>query len=223
MMPFSPRIWKSTAVVNSALSISRVFAALTASMVWLWLASAASSAADADISRCRALDNLDAQRQCYEDAANKNTQVVRPSTGGAPDSQTIGEWRFIRTPNPQGGSEAVSITRTGDLAKSDPNFVGIMIRCAAPDIEVLVVLLQPLPPRARPTVLVNGVKFDGQVVPPGMVRLPPELSISARGQWPKLPSVSLQVDEGGTSTKGMVFLDGLDQALEKLTTTCSAR
>lgn len=210
-------------VVNSALSISRVFAALTTSMVWLWLASGVASAADDDISRCRALDNLDAQLKCYEDAANKNTQAVRPPRAASPDSQTIGEWRFIRTPNPQGGSEAVSITRPGDLAKSDPNFVGIMIRCAASDIEVLAVLLQPLPPRARPTVIVNGVKFDGQVVPPGMVRLPPELSVSARAQWPKLPSVSLQVEEGGTSTKGTVFLDGLDQALEKLTTTCPAR
>ncbi|AMN43767.1 hypothetical protein RHPLAN_53510 [Rhodoplanes sp. Z2-YC6860] len=211
------------AVVNSSSSFSRVCAALLISIVSLCLSSVVASAADPDITRCRTLDNLDAQLKCYEDAANKNTQMVRPSPGGSPDSQTIGEWRFIRTPNPQGGSEAVSITRPGDLAKSDPNFVGIMIRCAASDIEVLAVLLQPLPPRARPIVVVNGVKFDGQIVPPGMVRLPPELSTSARTQWPKLPSVSLQVEEGGTSTKGMVFLDGLDQALEKLTTTCPAR
>ena len=37
-------------------------------------------------------------------------------------AETTGGWRLLRTPNPYGGADAVSITHTAELARSDPDF-----------------------------------------------------------------------------------------------------
>ena len=158
-----------------------------------------------------------------ETAGFQTTQLVAPSPATPSDALTIGRWRLIRTPSPTGRLEAVSITRPGELSGSDPNFVGLMIRCAEPDLEVLLVMLQPLPPRAHPTIIIDGTKVDGRVVPPGMIQLPPDFAKVAKDVWPKRPNLRFSIEEDSVTTKGLVLLDDLDRALDVLTGACPTR
>ena len=183
------------------------------------------SAAD-DISQCRAIEDATARLKCYENlipADPKLPQSSAPLTAPAVP-QTIGRWRLVRTPNPRGGKEAISITRTGELSGSDPDFVGLMIRCAEIDIEVLLVLIRPLPFRAHPRVVINGTKFDSSVAPPGSaVLLPADVAVMARQSWTSLAKLSVEIEEAGTVTKGFVALDDFDAALKALIATCPLR
>src|SRR5262249_51216293 len=63
-----------------------------------------------------------------------------------------GTWRLVRTPNPRGGPDAVSIMQTADPARSDVDLVGLTLRCSDTGFDVLVVLLKPFPPRTHPKV-----------------------------------------------------------------------
>jgi hypothetical protein len=138
-----------------------------------------------------------------------------------PGAQNIGKWRLVRTPAPSGGKEAISITRPGELSGSDPDFAGLMIRCADSDIEVLVILIRPLPLRAHPRVSINGQTFVSTVSPPGSaVLLPRNVGISARQRWPSLAHLDLAVENDGLTTKGLVDLAGLQDALIALTAAC---
>src|SRR3954462_79180 len=179
-----------------------------------------------DISQCRTIDDPTARLRCYESLAPPELQLP-PSSGqgvGAMAPLTIGNWRLVRTPNPRGGKEAISITRPGDLSGSDPDFVGLMIRCGEADIEVLLVMLRPLSFRARPRVSINGAKFDGSIVPPGLnILLPGDVAILAKQLWPTLSKLSLEIDDAGTVTKGLVSLDDFDAALRSLTAACPLR
>ena len=78
-------------------------------------------------------------------AATGSAQA-QPSAG-----RSTGTWRLVRTPNPRGGPDAVSIMQTAEPMRSDLDLAGLMLRCAERDIEVVVVLLKPFPPRAHPT------------------------------------------------------------------------
>jgi len=194
---------------------------LLAGLVWATQVSAAP-----DVSQCRAINDPAARLQCYESLAPPEAQL--PRTFGAPTGalppQTIGNWRLVRTPNPRGGKEAISINRTGDLAGSDPDFVGLMIRCGESDVEVLLVMLRPLSFRARPQVSVNGAKFESIVAPPGLnILLPRDVTDLAIQRWPALPYLSLEIADGGTTTKGKVLLDGFDVAFNALNAACLLR
>jgi len=180
-----------------------------------------------DISQCRTIDDPTERLRCYESVAPPELQFPPSSSGSISGSMaplTIGNWRLVRTPNPRGGKEAISIMRPGDLSGSDPDFVGLTIRCAEPDIEVLLVMLRPLPFRARPRVSINGAKFDGSIVPPGLnILLQGDATIVAKQLWPTLSSLSLEIDNAGTITKGAVSLEDFDAALKSLTAACPLR
>ncbi len=45
-----------------------------------------------------------------------------------------------------------SIMPTADLSRSDLDFAGLMLRCAQDGIEALVIVIEPRPPRARPSI-----------------------------------------------------------------------
>jgi hypothetical protein len=136
----------------------------------------------------------------------------------------IGRWRLVRTPDPRGEKDAISITHGAELHGSDPDFAGLMIRCGDKDVDVLAILLRPVPLRARPQVTVNGTKYEAKVAAPGTaILLPDEVTAAARERWRTLPSVSLAVDDGDSITKGMVSLEDFEPALKALTASCSAR
>ena len=90
-----------------------------------------------------------------------------PSTNvSQPPPPELGTWRLIRTPNPAGGPESISITKSANTAGSDPDIAGLMLRCGeGATTQVLVVLVEPLPPRAHPKVtVVAGATTTGAVV-----------------------------------------------------------
>ena len=188
------------------------------------LVGAASPASAAnDITQCRAIEDATARLRCYESLTPPPDLQLPPAIGSAAP-QSIGQWRLLRTPNPRGGKEAISITRTGELSGSDPDFVGLMVRCAEPDIEVLLILIRPLSFRAHPKVSINGAKFESSVAPPGSaVLLPSDVATTARQQWPALASLTFEVEESGTVTKGLVSLKDFDAALKALTAACPLR
>lgn len=120
--------------------------------------------------------------------------------------------------------------RSADLSGSDPAFVGLMLRCGEPDLEVLPVVIPPLPPRAKPRVTVgtgpDSATYDAVVTPPGSaILLPGEATTRARAGWHGARSLRIEIAEGtGTTTiRGVVPLDGYAAALSALITACAGR
>jgi hypothetical protein len=170
------------------------------------------------INRCRAMTDDAARLRCYEN--NLSDQ----SRSGTSRMQPLGKWRLVRTPNPQGGKEAISIMRAAELSGSDPDFAGLMLRCADTGIDVLVVLIAPLPPRAHPKISIGGMTFDGSVTPPGAaILLPATASDLASSKWQTLAKLNIEVSDESKVVKGLVEIDGLANAMQTLAATCAIR
>jgi hypothetical protein len=141
-----------------------------------------------------------------------------------PDAAASG-WRLMRTPNPQGGPDAVSMVRTANLIHSDPDLAGLMLRCAQSGAELLVVVITPYPPGAHPNVTISGGgkewHFAGQVVPPGAeLLLPPESGILVTTASQSAREIEVTVSSPDQSFKGVVPIDGMATALATLTANC---
>jgi hypothetical protein len=172
--------------------------------------------------RCRAISNDAARLRCFESLTGEDnrSQPVGP--------QSIGRWRLVRTPHPQGGKDAISIVRSGEFAGSDPDFAGLMIRCGEHDIEVLIAVIRPFGARAHPKVtLETGATstFDAAVVSPGvLLLLPTAVSAMARGAWLTASNVTVSVtDEQQQTIRGKVLLADLSPALNLLQASCADR
>ncbi len=170
--------------------------------------------------------------RCFEDAAkaaDKAPDAKRPAeVPAAPSHMPSDDWRLVRTPDPRGGPEAVSIMHTPDLARSDIDFAGLMLRCRERDFEVAIVLLKPFPPRAHPKakLTANGRtrEFTTSVIPPGAaIALPAEATALANGPWQSASELAVEVaaGDGDDSTiRGVVSLAGLGPAVARLTSSC---
>ena len=182
------------------------------------------SGPNANLERCRTIADSAARLRCYEDATSKPAAKAVPQTTG------IGTWRLVRTRNPNGGPDAVSVMQTADITKSDLDLAGLMLRCGEGGVEVLVVLVDPLPPRAHPKVTVSAagksVDFTATVVPPGAaVLLPKDAGVLASGPWTAAAELSVQIDaaaadEEPKSVRGIIPLTGLGGALASLQGNC---
>jgi hypothetical protein len=155
---------------------------------------------------------------------------------GAPQSlhaksarvELAGGWRLVRTPNPRGGTDAISIMRTAETLKSDLDLAGLMIRCNKGRTEVVVVLIAPLPLRARPQVVLgkpgNQMKLEASVAAPGTaVLLPESVSSLVNGQWKNLSELVVRIQQGQTSIRGVIALAGLPSAYNELLMSCAAQ
>lgn len=163
---------------------------------------------------CRTIPDQTERLRCFEKITSGDLQ---PRSG----SQLTGGWRLVRTPNPQGGKDAVSVMHSAELSGSDLDFAGLMFRCADPTYELLIVLIRPLPLRARPKVHIGGETFEASVVPPGAaLLLPPEASLRAQERWRSLATISIIVEAENTLTNGLVSLEGLSGALQALAVAC---
>lgn len=178
-----------------------------------------------DVEHCRAIADDRARLHCYE-AATSGPRSTAQQLG-------MGTWHLVRTKDPAGGRDAVSIMQTADITKSDIDLAGLMLRCAETGVEVAVVLVEPLPPRAHPTVIVSTddtkKQFSATVLPPGAaVLLPKEASALVSGPWTVAPALSVQVegpvaDGEPYSVKGTIPLAGLASALATLRANCAQR
>jgi hypothetical protein len=139
----------------------------------------------------------------------------------------------VRTPNPAGGRAAVSVVKTADVTKSDIGLAGLMLRCGESNIEVLIVLLRPLPPRAHPKVIVTvggrQTDFIASVVPPGAeLLLPLEATALATGPWQAASDLTVEIgavegDDQPSPIRGVISLAGLGASLPLLQANCPSQ
>jgi hypothetical protein len=174
---------------------------------------------------CRAMPDDASRLHCYEDLSKPSQQAASPPQT---QSRGSGAWRLVRTPNPAGGADAVSIMQTADISRSDLDLAGLMLRCGQTGTEVVIALVQPLPPRARPKVSVStgagAISFTATVVPPGaLVLLPQDAGALVDGPWQNADELSVDVEDSSEQVKGVIPLTGLGNALPNLLANCPAR
>jgi hypothetical protein len=152
-------------------------------------------------------------------------ELARAYVNAPPAGASLGAWRLVRTPNPRGGPEAVSVVHTAELGRSDADLAGLMLRCADQGFEVLVVLLEPFPLGAHPKVKLTAgtstVESPATVVAPGAaIALAGEAAALAGGRWQLAGELTLDITDGERRIQGVVALTGLAGALSLLTAHC---
>ena len=147
----------------------------------------------------------------------------------APQSsaELMGAWRLVRTPNPRGGPDAVSIMHTADTSRSDLNLAGLMIRCSREGSELAIVLLNAFPLRARPHVTFGKPgrerQFEATIGAPGTaVVLPGEPKTVLGEAWSAEGDVFIRLTEGSNTISGVVPLGGIKSAFPLLKANCPA-
>jgi hypothetical protein len=173
-----------------------------------------------DIQNCSA-GNPAARQQC-EEAFSRRVQSANRTTGLA------GGWRLVKTPDPNGGTEAVSVMHVSDTAKSDLSLAGLTLRCGRGSFEVLLILLEPLPHGDNPAVIItngpNPTQFDAAVIQGGEALLLPQAASSlAAGDWQKASELSIEIAVKPVPIRGIVPIAGLSSALQILTQNCGSR
>jgi len=137
-----------------------------------------------------------------------------------------GTWQLTRTPNPAGGRDSISITKIADAARSDHEVAGLMLRCGeGATTEVLVVLIEPLPPRTHPKVTVSAgattTELTGSVVTPGpLVLLPEKASALVERAWRSIPELAVAISEDHRSLHGVIPLADISTAMQTLQWNC---
>jgi hypothetical protein len=154
--------------------------------------------------------------------------VATAVAANGPAPPAVGGWHLIRSANPRGGPDAVSMSHTADLSRSDLDLAGLMLRCGDQSLEVVIVVVTPFPPRARPSVTIGADgkewRFDASIVPPGAeLLLPKEATSLATGPWQLAHELAVKVSSSEQSFGGVVPIDGLGNALTTLTRNCPAR
>jgi hypothetical protein len=137
----------------------------------------------------------------------------------------MGGWRFVRLPSTPDTTSAVAIMHAPELSSSDLNFAGLMFRCSKNNMQVMIALVEPFPPRSQTQVTIASgareTKLTGTVIGPGLaILLPPEATVLAETAWRSLDRISIVVEKDDTKLKGAVALTGLPAALQKLRENC---
>lgn len=140
----------------------------------------------------------------------------------------IGPWRLVRTPAPE-NKQTVSIMRTGELLKSDPDFAGLMIKCREPaGLQIGFIVISPFPPKSHPQVTVStgksSIHFKGSVIAPGtIITLPNEADALLQGPWQSAKVLTVRIEGNGTQINGTVSLKQLSGAVALLQANCPVR
>ena len=182
-----------------------------------------------DVEHCRAIADAAARLRCFESAAGK----PRTNSGTRTLGPEAGTWRLVRTPNPSGGPDAVSIMQTADTTRSDFDLAGLALRCQDGGVEVLIVLVGTLSLRSHPKVAVSAggksMDFTATVVPPGASLLLPKTATElATGLWTTTSEMTIQIETGQNDSApglihGVVSLKGLSSSLPSLLAICSTQ
>ena len=175
----------------------------------------------ASIERCPSIADSRARLQCYERALLGKGSP----TASAPATAAAQAWRLVRTRNPRGGDDAVSMMRTADISASDLEFAGAMLRCGDNGLEFLLVMIRPFPPRSHPEIAItagtNELHFEANVIPPGAeLLLPMGARALAAGPLHAERSMAVKISLAEVTIKGQLALDGLDAAIATLASNC---
>jgi hypothetical protein len=171
-----------------------------------------------EFEKCRVLGDDKARLACLKNLLPKTTD---PPATSAADS-----WPLVRTPHPRGGPDAVSIMRTADTIRSDPELAGLMIRCAEKSgLEAMLALVRPMPPRSkRDVVLTAGaaqVLLHAEVTSPGTaLLLPIEISIFSTQAWQNSKEIAVTIKDPDGEIHGVIPIDGISPAMTRLSANC---
>jgi hypothetical protein len=143
---------------------------------------------------------------------------------GTHTSQLPGGWRLVRTPDPRGGPDAVSVLHAADTARSDLNLAGLTLRCSQTSVETLLVVLEPLARGSQYAVLVKSgsaeARFEAKALQGGeMLLLPAGATALAGGAWQREPELSIDIATP-SPIHGYVPLGGLSSAMQALSQNC---
>jgi hypothetical protein len=158
----------------------------------------------------------------------KNTPPI--SGNPSPSEQTNAarmapSWRLVRSAGPNGEPGASAILHTVDFERSDPRLAGLMLRCGKQGIEIIIVVVEPFPPRARPQITLRTAgqefRFEGSIIPTGAgIRLPSDVAGSLIGPRQSAPELEIKVADRGSEFGGVVPLSGLSAAFDSLNAEC---
>lgn len=187
------------------------------------LAQAPTTAIPKTIASCRSIPEDALRLRCFEDAA---ASLAAPGNSPIP-STSKAAWRLVLTPGGKPGGEVITMMRTADLLRSDPAFAGLALHCGESGPQVLVIVVEPFPPRSRPRVEISSPRgsegFEASVLPGGAALLLPRSATSlANGPWQSQLELSVKIENAGSTIQGIVALGGLKEALQTITARCSA-
>lgn len=155
-----------------------------------------------------------------------HSDTIKAASGERPlSSELAGGWHFLRTPNPNGGADAISIMHTADISRSDLDLAGLMIRCSENGTSAFIILIRAFPFRARPRVLFgkpgNETQVEATVAPPGTaILLPGDAASFVNEKWQAQDDLFVRVDNGQTIIRGVVALAGVKAAFRVLVASC---
>lgn len=162
-------------------------------------------------------------------AVTCSCQIVAAEVTGSPataaeDAESIGSWRLVRS-SAADGVESAAILHTAEFERSSSRLAGLMFRCARQDIEAIIVVVEPFPPRAHPqiTLITRGqeANFVGTIIPTGAgIRLPDDATRLLTGRWHIESELEIKVADGDATFGGAITLLGLPKALQSLSAEC---
>ena len=213
--------WASAILVNSGVTLARHAFFTTVLLLVLCPQSDKAQPVPSELPNCSARMDSGLRQRCEEEFSRRvaASNQTRELTGG---------WRLVKTPDPRGGPQTISVMHVSDTSKSDFGLAGITFRCGPTDIETLLVILDPLPRGSQPQVTVKDsrteIQFKATAINGGqMLLLPQTASNSASGSWKSASELSLEIVADAISIKGVVPIAGLSGALEALSQACAAR
>src|SRR5258708_24046854 len=111
------------------------------------------------------------QRQRCDEEAFRQVET------GSQSTQLEGGWRLVKSRNPDGGADAISVMHVADNAKSDGGLAGLSLRCGRNGIELVLIVLEPLSRSTRPAVVLmtegKRAEFEAYVIQGGEALLLP--------------------------------------------------
>ncbi|MGY8667472.1 hypothetical protein Q3C01_34675 [Bradyrhizobium sp. UFLA05-109] len=183
--------------------------------------SARSEPANPPLKGCISGASADQQRLCDRQASEQLTSASRITA-------LEGGWQLVRTKNPSGGTDAVSVMHVADSSQSDLRLAGLNLQCGQKGVEVILVTLERRSRGDRPKVVLSATgsrsEFEATVVQAGeALLLPQPASDLAVHEWQNSPQLSVEIDAKPAPIRGVIPIKGLATAMKALTTNCPAR
>ncbi|WP_197948828.1 hypothetical protein [Bradyrhizobium glycinis] len=169
---------------------------------------------------CTSGVSRDQQRQCDQQASEQLTKSSRMTT-------LEGGWRLVRTKNPSGGPDAVSVMHVADSSTSDLRLAGVNLQCGKRGVEVILVTVQRGSIGDRPRVALSTTdgrrEFEGTVIQSGEALLLPQAATDlAAHDWQNTPQLSVEIEARPDPIRGVIPLLGLGAAMKALVASCAA-
>jgi hypothetical protein len=182
---------------------------------------ARSDPAPPGLPNCSAGASPDQRQRCDEEAFKQvetRSQTIQLDRG----------WRLVRTRDPRGGADAVSVMHVVDTGKSDASLAGLSLQCSQDGIEVVLIILERLSRTGRPAVILTAGKkraeFEASVGQTGEALLLPRAAFDlAAGEWQNANELSVEIETKPTPIRGIVPIGGLSTAIQQLSENCASR